>query len=142
MGRGQVCGGDGLLSLPFSDRLLLAGRLPWFYFGKLLWPAHLCVLYEKWPLAAWQWASFVALIVMVAVLVWRRWHGVLALTLLFLGSLFPLLGFFEVNGMKYAWAADRWAYLPAMAVCAGAAFWLARLPRGMSAALLLSLTHI
>lgn len=137
MEQAQVVGGDWLPSLPFSDRLLLAGQLPWFYFGKLLWPAHLCVLYEKWPLAAWQWASFVALIVMVAVLVWRRWHGALALTLLFLGSLFPLLGFFEVNGMKYAWAADRWAYLPAMAVCAGAAFWLARLPRGMSAALLI-----
>ena len=138
MEQAQVVGGDWLPSLPFADRLLLAGQLPWFYFSKLLWPAHLCVLYEKWPLAAWQWAGFGMLMVTLAVLVWRRWHGSLALVLLFLGTLFPLLGFFEVNGMKYAWAADRWAYLPAMAVCVGAAFWLVRLPRGVSAVLLLA----
>ncbi|MBK8040674.1 MAG: tetratricopeptide repeat protein [Verrucomicrobiaceae bacterium] len=138
MEQAQVVGGDWLPSLPFADRLLLAGQLPWFYVSKLLWPAHLCVLYEKWPLAAWQWAGFGMLMVTLAVLVWRRWHGSLALVLLFLGTLFPLLGFFEVNGMKYAWAADRWAYLPAMAVCVGAAFWLVRLPRGVSAALLIA----
>jgi len=138
MEQAQVTGGDWMPALPFADRLLLAGQLPWFYFGKLLWPAHLCVLYEKWMLAAWQWAGLGALVVMVAVMVWRRWHGALALVLLFLGTLFPLLGFFDVNGMKYAWAADRWAYLPAMAVCIGAAFGLVRLPRAVSAALLIA----
>lgn len=134
----QIEGGDLFRALPFSDRLLLAGQLPWFYFGKLLWPAQLCVLYEKWALAGWQWLGLIMLIAMLAVLVWRRWHGALALVLLFIGTLFPLLGFFEVNGMKYAWAADRWAYLPAMAVCVGAAFWLVKLPRGVSAVLLIA----
>lgn len=133
----QIEGGDLFRALPFSDRLRLAGQLPWFYFGKLLWPAHLCVLYEKWPLAAWQWVGLAMLLVTMALLVWRRWHGALTLVLVFIGTLFPLLGFFEVNGMKYAWAADRWAYLPGMAVCVGVAFLLVRLPRGMSAALLI-----
>lgn len=133
----QVVGGDWLPSLPFSDRLLLSGQLPWFYLGKMLWPAHLCVLYEKWALAGWQWLGLIMLITTLAVLAWRRWHGALALVLLFIGSLFPLLGFFEVNGMKYAWAADRWAYLPALAVCVGVAFGLGRLPRGISVALLI-----
>jgi tetratricopeptide (TPR) repeat protein len=134
----MVVGGDWMPSLSVAERLLLAGQLPWFYLGKLLWPVHLCVLYEKWPLAAWQWSGAGALAALLALLVWRRQRGMLALTLLFLGALFPLLGFFDVNGMKYAWAADRWIYLPAMAVCAGAAFWLARLPRAVPAAVLIA----
>lgn len=124
----QVTGGDSVPPLTFLERLLLAGQLPWFYLGKLAWPQHLCVIYERWPLdtaAWWQWAGAAALAVVLVLLAWSKWRGALAVTLLFLGTLFPVLGFFEVNGMKYAWAADRWAYLPAMAVFAGTGWLLA-----------------
>jgi protein O-mannosyl-transferase len=132
----QVEGGDWLPVLAWDERLLLAGQLPWFYLGKLLWPAPLCVIYEKWALAEWQWAGAVLLVTGMAFLAWKRWRGALALVLLFLGTLLPVLGFFEVNGMKYAWAADRWAYLPAMAACAGAGIGMARLHCSLGVALL------
>ncbi|MBX7210818.1 MAG: tetratricopeptide repeat protein [Verrucomicrobiaceae bacterium] len=142
----QITGGDFAPPLAFLEKVLLAGQLPWFYLGKLAWPRDLCVLYDKWPLqigAWWQWAGGGALILALALMLWRGWRGVTALTLLFLGALFPVLGFFDVNGMKYAWAADRWAYLPAMAFCAGAGELLHRIRsgqvrRGMSLAVLLA----
>ena len=125
----QVEGGDWLPVLELSERVLLSGQLPWFYLGKLLWPVDLCVLYERWELALWQGVGGVLMVVVLLGLVWRRMQGPLALALLFLGTLVPVLGFFDLNGMKYAWAADRWVYLPAMAVFAGIGMGLARCPR-------------
>lgn len=128
----QVTGGDVMPSLELGQRWLLASQLPWFYLSQLAWPHGLCVLYEKWPLHPsvwWQWSGAVGLGLLFAVILQRRWRGVAALTLVFLGTLFPVLGFFDINGMKYAWAADRWNYLPAMAVFVGAAEALARLRR-------------
>lgn len=122
-----VQGSEAMQPLSVADRLLLAGQLPWFYAWKLVVPLNLCVLYERWSLAGWQWTGAAALLALLGVLVWRRWHGALALVLIFLGTLVPVLGFFDVNGMKYAWAADRWAYLSAMAFFTGAGVLLARL---------------
>lgn len=142
----QVLYGDPIGELTWAERWLLAGQLPWFYLGKLLWPRHLCVLYEPWTLQPglwWHWAGWAGLPLLTGVLLWRRRRGALALLMLFGGTLFPVLGFFEVNGMKYAWAADRWVYLPALAFCAGTGVALARLPgrwpRAVAVALILAL---
>ena len=120
-------GSETVVPLALADRVLLAGQLPWFYVGKLVVPLDLCVLYERWPLAVWQGTGAVALLALLGLLVWRRWQGALALVLIFLGTLVPVLGFFDVNGMKYSWAADRWAYMPAMAFFAGAGVLLAQM---------------
>lgn len=133
----QVEGGDWLPTLTWGERLVLSGQLPWFYLGKLLWPTSLCVLYEKWELTVWQGAVGLLLAAGVVGLAAWRWRGALALVLLFLGALVPVLGFFDLNGMKYAWAADRWVYLPAMAVFTGIGIVLARWPRVVGALLVL-----
>ncbi len=128
----QVTAGDLTPVLSWIEKLMLASQLPWFYLGKLVWPRDLVVIYEKWPLqpaAWWHWAGAAALLLGFVLVLWKRQRGVLALSLIFLGTLFPVLGFFEVNGMKYAWAADRWVHLPALAVFAGAGVLLSRLPR-------------
>lgn len=132
----MVRGGDWTPPLSFSERLLLAAQLPWTYLLKLLWPAGLCVIEEKWPLHAGQAAGGVLLAALLLLLSWTRQRGALTLVLLFLGALFPVLGLFEVNGMKYAWTADRWVYLSAMAVFTAAGIGLARAPRLLSVPLL------
>ena len=127
----QMQHGDLLPLLTWAERLLLAGQLPWFYLGKLLWPQSLCLIYEKWtlhPEVWWHWTGHVVILLGLATLLWKRWSGALALSLLFLGTLFPVLGFFEVNGMKYAWAADRWVHLSSLPVFAAVAHGWQRLP--------------
>jgi hypothetical protein len=40
-------GADYALTLP--QRLLLAGRVPWFYAWKVIWPSDLMFFYPRWP---------------------------------------------------------------------------------------------
>ena len=61
----QVETGDLTPALQWIEKLLLASQLPWFYLGKLVWPQHLVVIYEKWPLQPalwWHWAGAAAFI--------------------------------------------------------------------------------
>jgi protein O-mannosyl-transferase len=122
----MVLHGDPSPALSGVERLLISSQLPWFYLWKLLWPLDLSPMYYRWSLQPhvwWHWLGVPAISLVLGVAVWKRWRGALALMLLFLGTLFPLLGWLDVNGMKYAWAADRWVYVPAMALFVGVA-WL------------------
>ena len=59
--------------LPFIDRLLIAGRVPWFYAAKVLWPVDLIFMYPHWKIDAavwWQWLYPLALVALVAALLW------------------------------------------------------------------------
>ena len=119
----MVLKGDITSSLPWLDRIVLAGQLPWIYLTKLIWPSDLRVFYTKWALDAgvwWHWAGLAGIAMLFALCFRSNKRGALALMLIFLGTLFPLLGIFTVNGFKYAWLADRWCYVPAMAVFAAA----------------------
>src|SRR6266403_604936 len=51
------------------DRLLIAGRLFWFYLGKLFWPTDLTIIYPRWQISESVWWQF----------------------------LFPVLGFFNLS---------------------------------------------
>jgi tetratricopeptide (TPR) repeat protein len=141
-------GSDFDLSL--LQRLLLAGRVVWFYLGKLVWPAELVFIYPRWTVDAgefWQWLfplGAVALLPGLGFLAWKhRRRGPLAAALLFGGTLFPVLGFFEVYPFLFSYVADHFQYLASLAVFAlgGAALTLAsaRLsrPAALAAACLL-----
>lgn len=128
-----------------AERILLAGRILLFYAGNLLWPAHLMFIYPRWTIDSSspdQWAPAVAALVLLAVLVWwsRRHRGPLAAGLLFAGTLFPVLGFFNVYPFLFSYVADHFQYLANLAgfALAGAALlrWTALLPRLGRAALL------
>ena len=87
-------GADFAPSLGVMDRVVLAGRVFWFYLGKLFWPAELIFVYPHWSVAAsvwWQWLFPAAGLGLFATLAWRsrRARGPLAAALLFGGSLFP-----------------------------------------------------
>jgi tetratricopeptide (TPR) repeat protein len=141
------------------DRILIAGRVVWFYFGKLLFPDPLVFIYPRWTIdakAAWQYAFPLT----AAGLVFALWHfrekigrGPLAATLFFGGTLFPVLGFLNVYPFVFSFVADHFQYMASIGVitfCAAlAAMGMARLgiwgrPAGntLCAALLVTLAFL
>jgi tetratricopeptide (TPR) repeat protein len=131
------------------QRCLLAGRVVWFYLGKLLWPGDLIFIYPRWTVSAavaWQYAFPVATLGVLALL-WRwrrRSRAPLAAALFFIGSLFPALGFFNAYPFRYSFVADHFQYLASLGIitlaASGWARWWRRPPASaVAAALLLTL---
>ncbi len=118
--------------LPFTERCLVAGRVLWFYVGKLVWPANLCFLYPRWELDAGslgQWFyPLAAGGVMVGVWLGRKriGRGPAAAVFFYAGTLFPLLGFLNVYFMEYSFVSDHWVYLPSLGLFALGAALVAR----------------
>jgi tetratricopeptide (TPR) repeat protein len=118
--------------LSFSERLLLAGRVVWFYLGKLVWPTDLMFVYPRWdvPATADHWYGWLAGGLAVTFGLWllqRRIRGPLAGWLFFVGSLFPALGFFNVYPFLFSYVADHFQYLPSLGIMVVAGVGLARL---------------
>jgi tetratricopeptide (TPR) repeat protein len=118
-------GSDFSLSLP--QRFLLAGRVIWFYLSKLIWPADLMFFYPHWTIDSgevWQYLFPLGVIAVLAGLaVYARQHrGPLAAFLLFAGTLFPVLGFFNVYPFVYSYVADHFQYLASLAIIVPAAW--------------------
>jgi len=114
-----------------AARVLVAGRALWFYLGKLLLPLGLTFIYPRWTIDAGRavaWLYPIAAVLVLAALWWLRprlGRGPLAAALVFAGTLFPALGFFNVYPMRYSFVADHFQYLASAAVLAGAAAALA-----------------
>jgi tetratricopeptide (TPR) repeat protein len=121
----NVGGAAGVLT--GGQRLLLAGRAPWFYLGKLAWPANLCFVYPSFALDVHdlrEWAyPIAALALLVALWMGRRrfGRGPLAAALLFGGTLFPVLGFVDVLPFAFSYVADHFQYLASLGLIALAA---------------------
>jgi hypothetical protein len=80
------------------ERFLIAGRVIWFYLGKLIWPLDLIFVYPRWRVSQavwWQYLYPAATLFLLVVLMWlsRRWRAPLAAVLFFIVTLFPVLGF-------------------------------------------------
>ncbi len=122
-------------ALTFGQRCLLAGRIAWFYVGKLIWPANLAFIYPRWSVdagVAWQWLFPLGALGLLAGL-WvlrHRSRAPLAAVLFFGGSLFPTLGFFNVYAFLYSFVADHWQYLPSIGLVVLASAGLARVLEG------------
>ncbi|MGD1020993.1 MAG: tetratricopeptide repeat protein, partial [Verrucomicrobiia bacterium] len=114
-------------ALTFPQRCLIAGRATWFYIGKLLWPVNLCFVYPRWQPDAGSWREWLYPVAAVGALIglWlaRRWmgRGPVTAAFFFVGTLFPLLGFFNAYGMRYSFVWDHWVYLPSLGLIALAA---------------------
>ncbi|MBZ5585296.1 MAG: tetratricopeptide repeat protein [Acidobacteriia bacterium] len=108
-------------ALTLIDRLLLAGRVPWFYASKVLWPSNLMFVYPRWKIDSGAWVQYLFPLGMAAValafgLLARKNRGPLAAFLIFTGTLFPALGFFNVYPFRYSYVADHFQYLAALAI--------------------------
>jgi tetratricopeptide (TPR) repeat protein len=125
-------GAEYALTLP--QRLLLAGRVPWFYAGKVLWPSNLMFFYPRWKVDSgelWQYLFPLATVALAVALVWlaRRNRGPLAGFLIFAGTLFPVLGFLNVYPFRYSYVADHFQYLATLGIIVPAASGLMVLAR-------------
>jgi len=113
--------------ISFPEHCLIAGRVLWFYTGKLCWPANLCFIYPRWQLNAGSWWQWLYPVTAVGVLftLWlaraRIGRGPLTAALFFGGTLFPVLGFVNVYFMRYSFVCDHWVYLSSLGVIALAA---------------------
>jgi tetratricopeptide (TPR) repeat protein len=113
-------------ALTLAQRLLLAGRAPWFYAWKVLWPANLMFTYPRWKIDAGEWWQYLfplglaALAVALGLLA-RKNRGPLAGFLFFAGTLFPALGFLNVYPFRYSYVADHFQYLAMLGIIVPAA---------------------
>jgi tetratricopeptide (TPR) repeat protein len=120
----RVTGAQGTeFELSWAQRLLIAGRAGWFYLVKLFWPANLTFIYPRWQVSPdvwWQWLfPFGTVIALVAAwLVRHRARAPLAALLFFGGTLFPVLGFFNVYYFNYSFVADHFQYVASLGIIA------------------------
>jgi tetratricopeptide (TPR) repeat protein len=117
-----IIGAQGAaFALTITQRFLLAGRAIWFYAAKLIWPANLIFSYPRWKIDAAAPAQYLYLAAVMAVavglvLLARRRRSPLAAFLLYVGTLFPVLGFFNIYPFIFSYVADHFQYLATMAV--------------------------
>jgi tetratricopeptide (TPR) repeat protein len=104
----------------WPERFAIAGRVIWFYLGKLAWPAELIFIYPRWSINAaspFAYAPLAAVFAVLGALWWRR-DGVLrpvfAAAIFFGALLFPVLGFFSVYFFRYSFVGDHFQYLASM----------------------------
>ncbi len=106
------------------ERILIAGRVLWFYAIKLVAPQPLIFIYPKWQIDAavwWQYAyplSFVALVIWLWLAHKRLGRGPLVAVLYYAGTLFPALGFIDVYPMRFSFVADHFVYLASIGLIA------------------------
>ncbi len=118
-------------ALSWLGRMLLAGRVIWFYAGTVVWPANLIFTYPRWTIDAaawWQYLYLAGLAVVAAglLVLARRMRGPLAAFLYFVGTLFPVLGFLNVYPFLFSYVADHFAYLASLGIIVPAVWALAR----------------
>jgi tetratricopeptide (TPR) repeat protein len=120
----KLIGAEGVgFELSLVQRVLLAGRVIWFYAGTLAWPLGQAFFYDRWDVAAssGRWIGALAATLGVTAALWAlrgRARGPLAGWLLFIGSLFPALGFFNVYPFVFSYVADHFQYLASMSLVA------------------------
>lgn len=114
----NVVGASGSsFEMGYAARLMLAGRVVWFYIMKLLYPAELIFIYPRWqidPSIAWQWVFIAAALAAGAFLFLKSavlGRKPFAAYAFFVVTLFPALGFFNVYPFKFSFVADHFQYL-------------------------------
>ncbi|MDB6137463.1 MAG: hypothetical protein JWO94_535, partial [Verrucomicrobiaceae bacterium] len=109
------------------ERLITAGRVIWFYLGKLAWPQPLMFIYPRWTVnpAAWfEWLPVAALVVLAAclALVRRPWvRPVVFAGGVFVVALLPVAGLIDHYFLRYSFVGDHFQYLASMCPLALAA---------------------
>ncbi len=103
-----------LQSFPFANRLANAALVYVSYLSKMLWPAHLAVLYPLSRHGVLTWQALLASLDLVVLTFFvfrlaRRHPYLLVGWLWYLGTLVPVIGLVQVGVQAMA---DRYTYLP------------------------------
>ncbi len=118
------------------EKILLAGRIVFFYLANLLWPANLSFVYTRWEIDARLWWQYLfpGGVAAGVLTLWlargRIGRGHLATVLYFLACLAPVLGFLKVYPMRFSYVADHFQYFASIGPITWAAALLARLTSG------------
>jgi len=136
-------------SQTWAERGVIAGRVIWFYLGKLAWPHPLSFIYSRWEVHPAALPAWLPTLLAAAGLVWLwrvrdgRLRPVFFAAAFFVALLLPVLGCFNVYFFRYAFVGDHFQYLASMGPIALLGAALAALPARIffaaSAALLLGL---
>jgi len=116
------------------QRVLGAGAILWFYWGKALLPVDLCFVYPKWSIGSGQlawWLPILAAVGVTAALAWVAWRRPAYRPFFFAWayfavSLVPVLGLVDVYFMKYSLVADHYQHLALIGAMALAGWGWAR----------------
>ncbi|MBI1248714.1 tetratricopeptide repeat protein [bacterium] len=117
------------------EKVMIAGRVFWFYIGKTLLPYPLVFFYPRWEISGSHWwtlswaISAAVLVVLLFVFRQRLSRWPLAGVLIYAATLFPAMGFFSVYPMRYSFVADHFAYIPFLALMTLAAGLVWQIPR-------------
>jgi tetratricopeptide (TPR) repeat protein len=111
---------DPEFALGFAGRLAVAGKVVWFYLGKLLWPHPLIFIYPRWRIDAADFATYLPTLAVAGLMVtlwWQRdrWARSAFFTLaFFVAALLPVLGLIDTYFWRYAFVGDHFQYLASM----------------------------
>ena len=99
------------------ERLVIAGKVVWFYLAKLIWPHPLIFIYPRWqidPTRVIDWFPSAAVCVLLFVL-WRYRDGRLRpfffAFVYFIAALFPVLGLLSHYFLRFSFVGDHFQYL-------------------------------
>jgi protein O-mannosyl-transferase len=118
----KLVGAQGnAFALTIAQRCLLAGRVIWFYTAKILWPSNLMFVYPRWNLdgasiTQWGYSASVIVVLAILALMRHRSRAPLAAGLFFIGSLLPVLGFFNVYPFIFSFVANHFQYLASVGI--------------------------
>ena len=102
-------------SLP--ERVVIAGRVIWFYLGKLAWPHPLMFIYPRWQIDALNPLAYLPALAAAGGLLflWLKRNGrtgsLFFAAAYYVTALFPVLGFFSVYFFRYSFVGDHLQYL-------------------------------
>jgi tetratricopeptide (TPR) repeat protein len=128
-------------SQSLAERMIIAGRVPWFYTQKLLWPQPLMFIYPRWEIDSTNAAQYLpgaVLALALGFVGWLAWReratpgaasAALLVGLANLALLFPVMGFFNIYFTRFSFVADHFQYLASAAIFAGVGALLARVDR-------------
>jgi tetratricopeptide (TPR) repeat protein len=111
-------GGDWAQTWP--ERLVIAGRVIWFYLTKLIWPHPLIFIYPRWQIDSSELTAYLPLLAVLSglLVLWlgrAKWtRAIFFAAAYYVVSLFPVLGFFDVFFFRYSFVSDHFQYLASM----------------------------
>lgn len=120
----HAIGGDIVRSGGFFPRLAAAGSAVWFYVYKAIFPYKLSFVYPRWEIDPSSIVSYLPGLILAACFVafWRYRKGWGKAPLFALGyfvvTLFPVIGFFDINFMRYSLVTDHWQYTSIIGIIA------------------------
>jgi tetratricopeptide (TPR) repeat protein len=117
-------GDDVVRTDSFFGRLAVAGQAIWFYLYKAIIPYKLTFVYPRWQTGPFSIVSYLPCTVLLGsfALFWwyrRSWGRVLLFALgYYVVTLFPVLGFFDINFMRFSLVTDHWQYFSIIGIIA------------------------